>query len=153
MIEGIGDGECRSVQLKKDHPTFDVIHLIRNKGVLWCFLEQYKAPNSPTRKSRSRRFDDINVTCTKFANVIKEMADAAVRQGLRLRVVPVHIDLREKNKEKLTKDYTKLWEGEQFKDLPLFTTVTGSAESIPSLFPCIAHRFVLLEEEEERRVS
>jgi len=151
MIEGIRDGECRSVKLEKNHPTFDVIHLIRNEDVLWCFLEQYKAPNSPTRESFPKSFDGIKLTCTNFAKVIKEMADAAARQGLRLRVVPVHIDFREKNNEKLTQFHTDLWKGKQFKDLPIFTTVTGTGESIPSLFPCIAHRFVLLEEEEKKR--
>jgi hypothetical protein len=153
MIEGISDGECRSVKLEKYHPAFDLIHLIRDKDVLWCFLEQYKAPSSPTRDSRPR-YKEMRSTCEEFVPVIKEMADTVRGQGIRLRVVPVHIDLREKNNTKLTQVYSELWNdlGQQkpFKDLPIVTTVTGSAKSIPRLFPCLAHRFVLLEEEIEK---
>ena len=82
------------------------------------------------------------------------MADTVRDQRIRLRLVPVHIDLREKNNEKLTQFYSKIWKDlgkeEQFKDLPIVTTVTGSAKSIPRLFPCLANRFVLLEEEKEK---
>jgi hypothetical protein len=150
MIRGISDGECRSVKLEKDHPTFDLIHLIRDKDVLLCFLEQYKAPSSPTRESRPNGFDGINITCTKFAPVMKEMADTVRDQGMDLLVVPVHIDRREKDNKELTQFYSKLWKEKTFEDLPIFTTVAGSAKSIPLLFPCIAHRFVLLEEEIEK---
>jgi hypothetical protein len=82
---------------------------------------------------------------------MKEMADAAIcDQGITLRVVPVHIDLCENNNERLQL-YKDLWKEKQFEDLPILITVAGGAESIPLLFPCLAHRFVLLEEEEEEQ--
>ncbi|KAJ1435227.1 hypothetical protein B484DRAFT_428923 [Ochromonadaceae sp. CCMP2298] len=154
MIEGICDGECQSLKLDKSHPTFDLIHLIRDKDVLWRFLEQYKAPSSPTRESRPLSYKDIGISCDKFVSVIKKMADTVRDQGIRLRVASVHIDLREKKNEELTQFYSKLWKDlgkkNQFEDLLIVTTIAGSAKSIPRLFPCLAHRFVLLEEEKEK---
>lgn len=151
MFEGIRNGECRSFKLEENHPAFDLIHLIRDKTELWCFLEQNKGPVSPTYESSN---SPNNVACIRSCKnfidheIIQQMADAVKDQQIRLRVVPVYIDRRQKDIRYL-QFWSKLWAEEKLKDL-IKTTVTGGAESIPHLFPCLAHRFVLLEEEKKK---
>jgi hypothetical protein len=155
IMRGICDGECRSVKLKDRHPAFDIMHLIREGDILLCFLEQYKAPKSPTQESGSQPDTKVQNVCDKFVPVMEEMAAAATVQGLNMQFVPVFIDLRKKD-DKSLQFWHPLWK-KHSSSLHIQATVAGGqatvaggAESLPQLFPCIAHRFRLLEENESR---
>jgi hypothetical protein len=149
IMRGICDGECRSVKLKDRHPAFDIMHLIRDGDILLCFLEQYKAPKSPTQESGSQPDTKVMKACGKFVPVMEEMAAAATVQGLSMQFVPVFIDLRKKDDGEL-QFWHEIWAPLHSSSLHIQATVAGGADSIQHLFPCIAHRFQVLEENESR---
>jgi hypothetical protein len=147
ILGGICDGECRSVKLEDHHPAFDVMHLIRDGTKLLCFLEQCKAAEVPTNSNTHAPSNNkVTTACDKFVRVMEEMAAAATVQGLSMQFVPVFIDLRKNGKG--LQFWHQFWAQKHSSSLHIQATVAGGANSIPHLFPCIAHRFRLLEETE-----
>jgi hypothetical protein len=145
-----------SKQLEKDHPAFDMIHVLREGKVVRCFLEQVKNRDSPTRDLlsdetlRSQRIQETSESVCdgldKFLPVMVQMTKAAKDRGLELQFIPVYCDRRMP-----TDDDVLFWSGFWKKrgevgELTIAASVAGSRMAIPSLFPCLEHRFVLLEE-------
>ena len=88
----------------------------------------------------------------KFEQVLKRMFDTfhehSKRRGIEeLKFIPVYIDRRRATNDEM-QFWMEYWQDyDASGDYPLgsIRPGLGSAQSIPHLFPCIAHRFVLLE--------
>ncbi len=155
-LQALTGGSCHSRLLTKDHPAFDVMHLYRQGKVVHCFLEWLKNSNSPTRDQlpdgpqRSQRYHEtsepICSVLDKFLPVMVHMTAAAKDQGLELQLIPVYCDRRMLSDADVV-FWSEYWEKRgQGAELKIAATVAGSRMAIPSLFPCLEHRFVLLEE-------
>jgi hypothetical protein len=155
-LQALTGGSCHSRLLTKDHPAFDVMHLHREGKVVRCFLEQVKNRISPTRDllpsgplRRQRNQETSESVCDvldKFLPVMVQMTTAAKDQGLELQFIPVYCD-----RWMPTDADVAFWSGYWEKrgkgaELTIAASVAGSRMAIPRLFPCLEHRFVLLEE-------
>jgi hypothetical protein len=156
LLQTLKDRRGISRLLVKDHPAFDVIHLHRDGNVVYCFLEQVKNRDSPTRDllsdetKRSQKVqnitDSIREVLKKFYPVMVQMTKTAKDQGLELQFIPVYCDRRMPTDEAVG-FWSKYWLGVAGTgELKIAATVAGSHKAMAGLFPCLEHRFVLLEE-------
>jgi hypothetical protein len=150
-LQLLREGCCSSELLTKEHPAFDVIHLFRKGKVLHCFLEQLKNRNTPTRDLLSQRHQETSETVRavlkKFLPAMVRMTAAAKKQGLELQFIPVYCDRRMPTDADV-RFWLDFWtEKAGIRGLTIAAAVVGSQMALPSLFPCLGHRFVLLEEQ------
>jgi hypothetical protein len=149
------DGSCHTRLLAQDHPAFDVMHLHREGNVVFCFLEQLKNRDSPTnpilpprskasRANIQRDLASIRTVMEKFQPVMVHMTKEANAKGLELQFIPVYCDRRIPSDD-AAGFWAEYWRSK--KGLAIAATVAGSQRAMAGLFPCLEHRFVLLEEQ------
>lgn len=152
LLDQLGDGQCFSMQLSTDHPAFDVIHLHRFGKRVRCYLEQLKHCRIPTEHPNGNSAAVLaKVRLTeqrKFWTVMKEMTLVAKRESkFDVEFVPVFCDGRSTETTDWKTYWTKRVNDQHVKDgnrVSIVACVCGTKASLPSLFPCIEHRFALL---------
>ena len=77
--------------------------------------------------------------------IMQKMSHAAEKMNLDLKFIPVYCD-RRKLKDDDVQFWNDFWLNENHP-VPIVAAVAASQIAVPKLFPCLEHRFVLVDAE------